>query len=321
MIHCIAFLISCVAASQDAFSGGRHSKLHMFFLPPGGSAPPDSNFMSDRFSGQDVLQFEPRSAFSSIDDVGDQMPLEQLLNLMLPSPSVGRGDPFIDDIMKLMPIFDQDDHFHMLNHATHEDQCTKDVRHYCPRNQHRKNTSYFHCMARHRNKLSQACRDAIKETVPFVCAEMRELHCDGLETGILDCLARKKKELHPECRYAVEATQKTIARVNAAGRIHVVNSAGHHVHTFHGPQLPVWFFLVESTIFVIAFLILLAMYRHHSWMATILKSAGRKAHTELANVWAGGNDDDDNKEPHNGYRKAPSSKKDDDDSSYVYGTL
>lgn len=167
--------------------------------------------------------------------------LDNLLQSLMPSP-MSAEDSITQDIMRMMPKLDEQ--IHLLSRFQ-QDDCADDAQKLgCPtqipsmspqnNNSLDSNSKYWKCMSRQRSSLSVKCRDSIKQHVPAMCHENAQLHCDGMETGIIDCLNAHKQNLTPECRYALETTLEIIGKVNNSGSIALVDEMGRLLHLWSG---------------------------------------------------------------------------------------
>lgn len=92
--------------------------------------------------------------------------------------------------------------------------------------------SHLHCLGVHHEKISDACRKEVGQSVPFRCSAAIDRFCDVLETGILSCLYNHMQDLDGQCRDAVLTTKHVINKVNTQRASLVDTTTGtKQVHT------------------------------------------------------------------------------------------
>lgn len=136
----------------------------------------------------------------------------------------GDADPVMMDVMQ-----DMDRRFaqEMLPaiHAASPDRdpraCQEDVKKNCAGAK-----SHLHCLGLNHENISEGCRKAVGQSVPFRCSKAISRFCDVLQTGILSCLYEHMPDLEPTCRDAVLTTKHVINKVNTQKATLVDPSSG-----------------------------------------------------------------------------------------------
>merc|ERR1719362_1627060 len=72
--------------------------------------------------------------------------------------------------------------------------------------------SQVHCLGQHEGDISEACRNDVGKSVPFLCSQSIDRYCDIMQSGILACLSSHLGSLSDTCRDAVTATQRVISK-------------------------------------------------------------------------------------------------------------
>jgi len=212
------------------------SFLNILFLLARGQEPP--HHMRIIF----MKRLNPEGQFNAQPHGEDS--LGNLLQSLMPSP-MSAEDSITQDIMRMMPKLDEQ--IHLLSRFQQDDcaddaqklGCPTQIPSMSPGNNNPpldSDSKYWKCMSRQRSSLSVKCRDSIKQHVPAMCHENAQLHCDGMDTGIIDCLNAHKQNLSPECRYALETTLEIIGKVNNSGSIALVDEMGRFLHLWSGPS-------------------------------------------------------------------------------------
>jgi len=141
----------------------------------------------------------------------------QDIQSLFPGPLIveeggGSPDPVVQDIIQSMRgSFRQDmiPAIHQAGGGRSPPSCSADLQKHCATA-----TSPLHCLGRHTNDISDACRQDVGKSVPFVCSQSIDRFCDILQQGILACLSGHMQDLEPLCQDSVKATQKVVAKVN-----------------------------------------------------------------------------------------------------------
>mmetsp|Transcript_20181 Transcript_20181/g.44523 ORF Transcript_20181/g.44523 Transcript_20181/m.44523 type:complete len:459 (+) Transcript_20181:3-1379(+) len=176
----------------------------------GGRAPP---------SGQVAPRAPGRAAPEAPANMGSgrsSMSIQDIQSLF-PGPLIveeggGSPDPVVQDIIQSMRgSFRQDmiPAIHQAGGGRSPPSCSADLQKHCATA-----TSPLHCLGRHTNDISDACRQDVGKSVPFVCSQSIDRFCDILQQGILACLSGHMQDLEPLCQDSVKATQKVVAKVN-----------------------------------------------------------------------------------------------------------
>eukprot|EP00931_Biecheleriopsis_adriatica_P000301 TRINITY_DN10031_c0_g1_i1.p1 TRINITY_DN10031_c0_g1~~TRINITY_DN10031_c0_g1_i1.p1 ORF type:complete len:454 (+),score=55.64 TRINITY_DN10031_c0_g1_i1:48-1409(+) len=125
-----------------------------------------------------------------------------------------RRDPFIHEFMQeidpafieqLVPVIQS-----RYPDASHP--CLKDVATYC-----HDADSTLHCLGIHSAQLSAACKEEIKNSVPYVCSDEIQKHCDGARGSvIMPCLEVHGHALGQDCVDSIIAARQTLSSIKAS---------------------------------------------------------------------------------------------------------
>lgn len=135
-----------------------------------------------------------------------------------PAPDARDGpgfppDAIIQDMMQQMDQAFREEVLPMARRAAGADglppSCGKEVKTYC-----KGAPSQLHCLGKHPNDISEACRKDVGKSVPFLCSDAIDAYCDVLTGGILSCLAGQLSNLEGPCKDAVVATRHIISKTN-----------------------------------------------------------------------------------------------------------
>jgi len=160
----------------------------------------------------------------------------------LSGPSV--ADPFADDeflasILHHMSRKFATDMLPAIHKAAHKDKARADCRADAQKYGCDGARSLLRCLGQHADEISEPCRKDVGKSVPFLCGDAVDKHCNLMEQGVLPCLANHLSELDQSCKDAVVMTHGVIAKVNTQKASLVVPSSGgvEHVHHVHVPMV------------------------------------------------------------------------------------
>lgn len=95
-----------------------------------------------------------------------------------------------------------------------EHPCGKDVQQMCPHAD-----APLHCLGRNSGRLSDACLQEVRHTVPYICSDQIRQFCeDNLEQGILPCLEAQGSNIGPDCADAIIAARHALSSLSAVQR-------------------------------------------------------------------------------------------------------
>lgn len=123
------------------------------------------------------------------------------------SPQSG-FDPMIEDMLREVEEADRESFARGVRHRSWGDRhqaCKEDLTKHCKDNKHQ-----LHCLGKHAEDVSPACRDNVGKSVPFLCSADIDMLCDTLQSGILPCLEGQTSRLSGDCLDAVQATRKVV---------------------------------------------------------------------------------------------------------------
>jgi hypothetical protein len=137
----------------------------------------------------------------------------------------GGPDPIMMDIMQDMDRTFASEMMPAIHKATPAERdpksCKEDVKKKCVGAK-----SHLHCLGINHDSISEECRKAVGQSVPFRCSKSIDRFCDVLQTGILSCLYDHMPDLEPSCRDAVLTTKHVINKVNSQKATLVDPSSG-----------------------------------------------------------------------------------------------
>mmetsp|Transcript_48040 Transcript_48040/g.139144 ORF Transcript_48040/g.139144 Transcript_48040/m.139144 type:complete len:404 (-) Transcript_48040:70-1281(-) len=191
--------------------------------PPAGGGPKTTKWTSPDGSQQVVIEeISPKSDKRSRLPAGlfrDLFPGPLLMEEdgadPLRSLPFGGPDPLILDMLQGMGRPFQQDMLPALHRSSGGGtraprSCQADLGKHCG-----KERSQVHCLGQHQDDISEACRQDVGKSVPFLCSRAIDRYCDVLQTGILTCLGGHLQDLDGQCSDAVIATRHVISKVNS----------------------------------------------------------------------------------------------------------
>ncbi|CAK0884811.1 unnamed protein product [Prorocentrum cordatum] len=126
----------------------------------------------------------------------------------------GAPDPLIMDMLQHVPESFQNNMLPLIHSGANSSRrapasCRADLVKHCGAAR-----SQVHCLGEHREDVSQACRQDVGKSVPFVCSREITRFCSVLQQGILPCLSGRTDDVSGDCKDAVAATQEVITKAN-----------------------------------------------------------------------------------------------------------
>jgi hypothetical protein len=133
-------------------------------------------------------------------------------------------DPLMKDILDMMNVGLTQT---LLPQNQTDKPCDEDIIKFCSEGAFGgKFKSSLQCLGQQPGKLSDACKNDVKASLPYSCAHEITDACDGLDKSIVACLSEKDKtqSLSKECKSSLDITKSVIHKVNT-GPITVLNLA------------------------------------------------------------------------------------------------